>query len=30
MLLNEYFERGENPAGKPWSVFFAMHPDPNR
>jgi DNA-binding MarR family transcriptional regulator len=30
LLMNEFFERGENPAGKPWSVFFAVHPDPNR
>ena len=29
MLLNEYHER-HDPDGRPWSVFFAIHPDPNR
>ena len=28
-LLDEYF-RSEDPDGEPWSVFLAIHPDPNR
>lgn len=30
LLLNDYAERAEDPSGKPWSVFIAIHPDPNR
>jgi DNA-binding MarR family transcriptional regulator len=29
-LLNEYADRTEDPQGKAWSLFFAIHPDPNR
>lgn len=29
-LLNEYADRDEDPQGKAWSLFFALHPDPNR
>jgi hypothetical protein len=30
LLLNEYVERPDDPNGKPWSFFMAIHPDPNR
>jgi predicted ArsR family transcriptional regulator len=30
LLLNEYVERPDDPDGKPWSFFMAIHPDPNR
>jgi DNA-binding transcriptional ArsR family regulator len=30
VLLNEYVERPDDPDGKPWSFFMAIHPDPNR
>jgi predicted ArsR family transcriptional regulator len=30
VLLDEYVQRTEDPTGKPWSVFFSIHPDPNR
>lgn len=30
VLLNEYVERPDDPDGKPWSFFMALHPDPNR
>jgi predicted ArsR family transcriptional regulator len=29
-LLDEYADRPDDPGGSPWSVFFALHPDPNR
>lgn len=29
-LLNEFAELPDDPDGKPWSVFLALHPDPNR
>jgi predicted ArsR family transcriptional regulator len=29
-LLDEYADRPEDPAGTAWSVFIAVHPDPNR
>lgn len=29
-LLDEYAARPEDPSGTPWSVFFAVHPDPTR
>ena len=29
-LLDEFANLPEDPDGKPWSVFLALHPDPNR
>jgi DNA-binding transcriptional ArsR family regulator len=29
-LLDEYAARRPTPGGLPWSVFFALHPDPGR
>ncbi|QMU70657.1 transcriptional regulator [Streptacidiphilus sp. P02-A3a] len=29
-LLEEFANRPEDPAGAAWSVFVALHPDPNR
>ncbi len=29
-LLEEFAERPEDPDGAAWSVFIALHPDPNR
>jgi hypothetical protein len=29
-VLNEFEQLPEDPDGKPWSIFLAMHPDPNR
>src|SRR3954447_23873647 len=29
-ILNEYAQRPDSPGGRAWSVFFAIHPDPNR
>ncbi|HZZ95838.1 MAG TPA: winged helix-turn-helix domain-containing protein [Jatrophihabitantaceae bacterium] len=30
LLLDEYIQHAQDPTGKPWSVFFSIHPDPNR
>jgi len=29
-LLEEFADRPEDPSGAAWSVFLALHPDPNR
>jgi hypothetical protein len=29
-LLDEYADRPDDPDAPPWSVFLAIHPDPNR
>lgn len=29
-VLSDFAELPEDPDGKPWSVFLALHPDPNR
>jgi len=29
-LLDEFAQLPEDPDGRPWSVFLALHPDPNR
>jgi DNA-binding transcriptional ArsR family regulator len=29
-LLEEFAERPDDPAAPPWSLFLALHPDPNR
>jgi hypothetical protein len=29
-LLDEFADRPEDPSAQAWSVFFAVHPDPNR
>ncbi|HEY2273207.1 MAG TPA: winged helix-turn-helix domain-containing protein [Jatrophihabitantaceae bacterium] len=29
-LLDEYVQRSDDADGDPWSVFLAVHPDPNR
>ena len=29
-LLDEFADRPEDPAAPPWSLFLALHPDPNR
>jgi predicted ArsR family transcriptional regulator len=29
-LFNEYAQRDDDPDGEAWSLFFAIHPDPNR
>jgi DNA-binding MarR family transcriptional regulator len=29
-LLDDFAERPDDPAGRPWSVFLSIHPDPNQ
>jgi predicted ArsR family transcriptional regulator len=29
-LFDEFAARDDDPAGQPWSLFLALHPDPNR